>query len=206
MHWKLNRLQYPVYNLGPGTRIGIWVQGCSLKCKGCVSRTLWPVRGGKKINLLRLADQIRKIENHFEGVTITGGEPFDQYESLVAFCAFIKQKTQLTVFCFSGYALEELLQTHPDRLFLKYTDYLLDGRYIREKHENKNVRGSSNQTLYRITGGRPEVQESFFHSDRWSISIQEGNRVFMSGIPKSDDLARIDEEFEKNGLTLRFQR
>lgn len=41
MNWRLNKIQYPVYNLGPGRRVGIWVQGCDLGCEGCVNQTLW---------------------------------------------------------------------------------------------------------------------------------------------------------------------
>ena len=205
MYWKLNRIQYPIYNLGPGTRIGIWVQGCSLKCNGCLSKTLWTTNKGRKIDILFLADQICKIENYFDGITITGGEPFEQYESLIAFCAYIKQKTSLNIFCFSGYYLEELLKMYPDKLFMKHLNYLLDGRYLSEKHENKNVRGSSNQKLYKFINGRPGIQKNFFNSNKWSISIKDNDQIYMSGIPKKEDLKIITHELEKTGIKIRFK-
>ena len=34
MNWQLNKIQYPLYNLGVGKRIGIWVKGCTLACDG----------------------------------------------------------------------------------------------------------------------------------------------------------------------------
>ena len=33
----LSRMHFPVTTLGPGNRIGIWVQGCTIRCPGCVS-------------------------------------------------------------------------------------------------------------------------------------------------------------------------
>ena len=204
MHWQLNRIQYPIYNLGPGKRIGFWVQGCSRKCEGCISKTLWKKSKGRKIKIDYLVHQICKIEKNFEGVTITGGEPFDQYESLIAFCAFLKQKSSLNIYCFSGYYLDELVQKHPDKLFMKYIDYLLDGRYLLQQHENKNVRGSSNQQLYKFINSQPKSQKSFFTTDKWSVFVNN-KQVYMSGIPKYEDLISINKDFENKGINIKFK-
>ncbi len=61
MPWQLNRIQYPVNNLGNGKRIGIWVQGCSLSCKGCISQTLQNQKGGNQVNIEQLINKIRKV-------------------------------------------------------------------------------------------------------------------------------------------------
>lgn len=37
----INNAHFPVTVLGPGA-LGIWTQGCSIGCKGCVSRDTWP--------------------------------------------------------------------------------------------------------------------------------------------------------------------
>ena len=204
MYWRLNRIQYPIYNLGAGTRIGIWVQGCSLKCEECISKTLWTKNGGKNIEITFLLDQICQIEHYFDGITITGGEPFEQYESLIAFCAFVKQKTSLNIFSFSGYYLDELIKMYPDKLFMRYLDYLLDGRYLYQQHEDDNVRGSSNQKLYKFVNGNPKIQNNFFKSKKWSLSVTKDSDIFMSGIPKKDDLKKITEELSKKGFKIRF--
>ena len=37
----VSRLHFPVTTLGPGRRAAIWLQGCSIHCRGCVSRDTW---------------------------------------------------------------------------------------------------------------------------------------------------------------------
>ena len=37
----LNRVHFPVTALGPGRRVGIWLQGCSIRCPGCMSLDTW---------------------------------------------------------------------------------------------------------------------------------------------------------------------
>lgn len=41
MRMILSRLHFPVTTLGPGRRIGVWFQGCSIRCAGCISRDTW---------------------------------------------------------------------------------------------------------------------------------------------------------------------
>ncbi len=140
MNWRLNRIQYPIYNLGPGKRIGIWVQGCSIRCEGCVSKTLWAVDGGRNIDVLELAEKIISVKEYYNGLTISGGEPFDQYEFLITFCAFIKKMTKLNIYCYSGYTIDELSRMHPDRLFIQYMDGS-SGKFVgKAKEEGRGKR------------------------------------------------------------------
>ena len=205
MFWRLNRIQYPVYNLGEGKRIGIWVQGCSLACKDCVSRTLQTIVGGKEINIAHLVDEIVKVQEHFNGITITGGEPFQQYQQLIAFCAYLKQKTGMEIYVFSGYYLEELIDKYPDKLFLKYIDYLMDGRYEKDKHDNQNVRGSTNQNLYKFVDNNAVLQSSFFKSEKFSLNIDNDKQMYLSGIPKKDESNQLSAYLNKTGINLTFK-
>jgi anaerobic ribonucleoside-triphosphate reductase activating protein len=205
MYWKLNRIQYPIYNLGPGKRIGIWVQGCSIRCPGCVSQTLWTSERGQNIFVPELVQFLLDLPDDYAGVTVSGGEPFDQYAPLIAFAALLKRKTDLTIFCFTGYYLEELRVKYPDQLFLRYLDYLLDGRYNATQHENENVRGSANQTLYQIVNGQPQKLDTFFKTDKWSIQVNENNQIFMAGIPKKGDLEKLTTDLQNSGIIVRFE-
>lgn len=204
MHWRLNRIQYPIYNLGKGKRIGIWVQGCSIRCKGCVNPSLWTTQNGNDVDIECLVQQITNIQNQFEGITISGGEPFDQYEALIAFSAFIKKKTKLNIYVFSGYSLEELKTKFNDRLFMRFIDFLMDGRYVADQHDNNNTRGSTNQKLYQFKNGAPILLDGYFESGRWSINLSEDNRMFMSGIPKDNDLSTIKEYLKNSGINMEF--
>ena len=205
MLWKLNRIQYPVYNLGKGKRIAIWVQGCSLACKACISETLQTENAGKDIEIEYLLNEIVNVKQHFKGITITGGEPFQQYQQLIAFCAFIKQKTNLEIYVFSGYYLEELYQLFPDKLFLKYIDYLMDGRYEKKEHDNNNVRGSDNQNLYKFGNSKAVLQTTFFKSEILSYKVDEDQQIFLSGIPKENELNKLSEELSNKDINIIFK-
>lgn len=66
MNWQLNKIQYPVYNLGEGKRIGIWVQGCSIECKGCINKTLWNNNGGKGISVVDLFNWVISVQDDLD--------------------------------------------------------------------------------------------------------------------------------------------
>lgn len=204
MHWQLNRLHYPIYNLGPGKRIGIWTQGCSLHCPGCVSQSLWNPSHGKAIEVERLAEQIAVVQSHFDGITITGGEPFDQYRALLVFCALIKSLTDMTILVFSGYYLTELQRLYPDQTFMRYIDYLVDGRYERQHHEDCNVRGSANQHIYAFEHDTPVQRDALFSGQTWSVAMSDTGQIFLSGIPKHHDLQTLERELQDAGLEIRF--
>lgn len=205
MNWKLNKIQYPVYNLGEGKRVGIWVQGCSLGCKGCLNQTLWGKDGGKEIAVLDVYNWIASLQHEYDGITISGGEPFQQYPQLIAFLHLIKIKTRLSVQCFTGYYLEELYSLFPDNLFLKYIDTLVDGRYIDKKHNNDSKKGSLNQTIYKIINEIPEIDYSYRSPNKWSLHVNSFNEIFMAGIPKKNELESLCNEILKKGYTIKFK-
>ncbi len=82
---ELNKAHWPVTVLGPGRRIGLWVQGCSIHCPGCVSQDTWPKDPARAIAVPELIAWCRKVTaGTFDGVTISGGEPFEQPAGLAA--------------------------------------------------------------------------------------------------------------------------
>ncbi len=205
MYWKLNRLQYPVYNLGPGRRLALWVQGCSLKCKGCVNPELWPKSKGSKINLEQLAAEILKISPNCEGITITGGEPFEQYPQLIAFCSYLKLKSNINILVFSGYTIDQLLKYFPDKLFLNCINHLVDGPYLHDMNVKNSLRGSSNQNFYTFESGKINQSGTVANNNKWSVNLDEDNHVFMAGIPGKDDLQNLMASLCRTGINLNFQ-
>lgn len=205
MYWQLNKIQYPIYNLGEGKRIGIWVQGCNLGCKGCVNQTLWNKDRGKSIAVIDVFNWLAPIQNEFDGITISGGEPFQQYEQLISFIHLVKTKTSLNVHCFSGYYLHELVELFPDKLFQKYIDTLVDGRYIQEQHHNLNIKGSANQTIYKFANGVPLIESKIKSSKKWSVKVDVNNEIYMAGIPKQNELKNLCYNLESVGIQKQFK-
>lgn len=204
MNWKLNKIQYPIYNLGPGKRIGIWVQGCDLGCGGCVNQMLWSPKGGQSVGVLDVFNWLLTLSDNFDGITISGGEPFQQYEQLITFLHLVKKRTQLTIYCFSGYYLSELDSMFPDKLFYRYIDFLIDGRYVSNLHEDQNTKGSTNQTVYKFVDGIA-IKKKMLPTNKWSVQIGRDNQIYMAGIPKKRDLASISLKLADVGIKKTFK-
>ena len=55
---------------GPGWRSAVWLQGCTLACKGCWNTELWPTKGG---TLTSQEDMLAELltATDCEGVTLS---------------------------------------------------------------------------------------------------------------------------------------
>src|SRR3954454_20113381 len=62
---------------GPGLRLGLWFQGCPLRCPGCCNPEMLPFEGGTRMSLDEVIDRIEAStrDNGIEGITLLGGEP-----------------------------------------------------------------------------------------------------------------------------------
>ena len=188
MHWRLNKIQYPVYNLGPGKRIGIWAQGCNRGCPECINPETWDKGGGASVELRKLYNTIIAICSDYSGITISGGEPFLQYPCMITFLHLIKNNTQLDTLVYTGYTLEELERIHPDKLFMQHIDYLIDGPYLTAKNTGQPIRGSANQAIYRFVNGTPTIVEfqPWMDSKKWNMQLSINNDIYMAGIPDKE--------------------
>lgn len=129
---------------GPGCRSVIWTQGCSIRCPGCWNKNLWNFRPNKELTVDEIVSIILKQRTFIEGVTVLGGEPFDQYTELLKLCkAFADAKLSLIVY--SGYEKQTLLDKGYNKIF-QFIDILISGPY---KETLRSMRlgliGSSNQ-------------------------------------------------------------
>ncbi len=98
------------YASGPGVRAAIWVQGCGHSdCADCPPPMRSPTDGTRMaVNyLFRLLVNYRPT---LEGVTIGGGEPFDQQTALVALLQRIRAETTLSCILCSWHSWETLQQ------------------------------------------------------------------------------------------------
>ena len=144
----LERILYPVTALGPGSRVSIWVSGCSRHCEKCANPELWERKEYQKITPRNLVKAINSMVRHnIDGITITGGEPFDQAAEL---CEVIDGLPEtIDVLIFTGYKYEELLEREDAKELLSRVDVLIDGEYVDELNDNRSaLRGSANQHIW----------------------------------------------------------
>ena len=126
---------------GPGERFVLWLQGCPLRCKGCWNPDTWDFAPRRLLAAEDFVELVRGVSG-IEGVTLTGGEPFAQAESLVPAVRELR-RIGLSLMVFTGYELGELSSPAAGEL-LEMTDILVAGRYREnERTEALAWRGSS---------------------------------------------------------------
>jgi anaerobic ribonucleoside-triphosphate reductase activating protein len=138
---------------GPGRRYALWVQGCRIRCPGCCNPQFFAARGGRSSSPEAILEELRGSAAGLEGITLLGGEPFDQAAAL-AQVARGARELGLSVMTFSGYRLEEL-SARPDpgtHALLAATDLLVDGPYDASRPETvRRWVGSLNQRFHFLT-------------------------------------------------------
>lgn len=95
---------------GPGLRSVCWFQGCNLGCPGCWNAKTHPHAGGTEYDPAYLADQIlAHYAPDTEGLTISGGEPFQDAISLKLLLREVKaRRPDWSIGLFTGYTHREL--------------------------------------------------------------------------------------------------
>ena len=163
---------------GPKTRYCIWFQGCSKHCKGCWAKATWDFNAGKEIDVEEIIQDIKKMKN-IDGITLLGGEPFEQAEALKYICENTK-KLGLSVICFTGNKIEELRKTHNN--ILNYIDLLIDGEFIEEEKDySRPWVGSRNQRYHFLTNKFSE-EEIKQYKNKIEINIEKNGSIFMNGM------------------------
>lgn len=135
---------------GPGIRFTVFFQGCSHRCPGCHNPETHDPAGGSLVELDQLIAQINCIRA-VDGVTFSGGEPFEQTPAAAALAAEVV-KLGLDLIIYSGYTFEVLIfksLSDPNiGNLLQAGRLLVDGPFVQaEKDLNLAYRGSRNQRL-----------------------------------------------------------
>jgi anaerobic ribonucleoside-triphosphate reductase activating protein len=133
---------------GEGVRHSLFVSGCTHHCEGCFNAPAWNFNFGKEFTK-ELEDTIIKDlqDSRIQGLSLLGGEPFDNTEGLTPLLKRIKEESQCSdIWSWSGYTFEYLLENK--REMLEIVDVLVDGRFeIKQKDLTLKFRGSSNQRI-----------------------------------------------------------
>lgn len=136
---------------GPGVRTTLFVSGCTNNCEGCFNKELQDFDYGEKWTKDIEDDFIRQVMNpNIVGVNILGGEPMDQIrdKDLSNLLKRIKLETNKSIWLWSGYLYENILNSNDRNTILKYVDVLIDGRFeLNKRNISLKYRGSSNQRV-----------------------------------------------------------
>jgi anaerobic ribonucleoside-triphosphate reductase activating protein len=207
----INKAHFPVTVLGPGRRIGIWTQGCRIRCKGCVSQDTWAADPGRETTVARLLDWCRKTSGGvLDGVTISGGEPFDQPRALADLLEALTgwrdaAGLDFDLLCYSGYPLATLRKKHA--AVLGRLDALIPEPYADGQPLSHLWRGSANQPLVPLSARGHARYAPYVEApaDAFSKRIQagvDGDKIWFVGIPARGDMTALEERCRERGVEL----
>jgi anaerobic ribonucleoside-triphosphate reductase activating protein len=183
---------YPIATLGPGLRYGIWLQGCSIRCEGCVSAHLWSHSGGTLKSVKSIIKEV--INSNLNRVTISGGEPLDQADELYRFLRSLREARINDIALYTGYDFNEALTIAP--WLNDIPSAIIDGRFIKGKKGDRAYCGSSNQRLHILTDDPILAFEYMRYANNKERRLEalissDGRYNLIVGVPTQSDTQKL---------------
>lgn len=122
------------------------------------------------------------------GVSISGGEPFEQAEELHALLKLLAQAGIEDIIIYSGATLEDLCRQYPWITVL--ASCLIDGAFMRNMPTWDGWRGSANQrvSIFR----HQSLYENWLRTPKGQLQLaRHGDNTFMLGIPRIEDAEKL---------------
>lgn len=154
----MNYIKTKLYDTanGPGVRVTIFCAGCCHvpKCPGCFNPETYDFNAGEPFDDTVVEKLIKEANKEFiSGITLLGGEPMapSNQEGFLPFIKKFKETCpEKTIWCFSGFLWEELLDMYKKndvtKELLPLIDVLVDGKFVEGLKDPRLIfRGSSNQ-------------------------------------------------------------
>lgn len=133
---------------GPGLRTSIYFAGCHHACPGCHNPHSWNPSGGTAMTVEQIMDVVR--DNDFD-VTFSGGDPLYQPLDVLTELAARIRAEGYTVWCYTGFTIEQLRADSRYGGILANIDTLVDGPFVADLRDTALLfRGSSNQRIIQL--------------------------------------------------------
>lgn len=141
---------------GEGLRVVLWTSGCLHHCHACQNAITWDPDDGLLFDEEAKKEIIEELEKDWcSGLTLSGGDPLypKNREEIAKLVTEIKKNFNTkTIWCYTGYTWEELLEEGKKdqnlKIILSKIDVLLDGKFVlRLADEKLHYVGSSNQCI-----------------------------------------------------------
>lgn len=203
MKVQLNKAHFPITTLGFGQRVGLWTQGCSIRCPGCISRDTWDRDERRAIEVLDLVKQLDPWLAKADGVTISGGEPLDQAEAIGELLPLLRARCRGDILLFSGYPHETIFTGYAK--IVSQVDVLISEPYDPSAGSTLDLRGSDNQRVFLLSElARKRYPENLDRQRRAPSRkldvVVDGESVWMVGIPNAGDMLRVRHSLANRGF------
>ena len=139
---------------GEGVRVVIYASGCLHNCKGCHNPSSHSFTAGQPFTEQMQNDIIQYIHNtpFISGITLSGGDPMFNTVEITPFVSHLRQDNKdVTVWIYSGFLFEEILENSEMSELLRLCDVLVDGKFVLEQRDvTLSYKGSANQRIIDI--------------------------------------------------------
>ena len=171
---------------GPGPRCAVFLQGCTLSCRGCWNPTMQDPHGGTEMPIGTLLRWLAGLGPR-DGLSLSGGEPLEQPEA----CESLLRRLDVlrptwTILLFTGYEEEEW--TPRMRAVIELCDCVVAGRYVEHLRSQEGLLSSSNQKLHFLRG---RIRAEDVRARGYEVILATDCSVSVTGFPGTDALKRI---------------
>lgn len=147
---------------GEGVGVSLFIQGCSIHCKGCFQPETWDFEGGK-LYTQEIQNKILELlkPSYIQRFSILGGEPLENcnlFKLANLINAVKKMRPDIKIWLYTGYTVDQLREKLDDLGYLKYIlthiNVLVAGPFIEEEKDlSLKWCGSRNQTVIGLSEG-----------------------------------------------------
>ena len=182
----VNLIAYPVKVLGNGERVGLWTQGCSIGCSGCMSEHTWDFDETQKMSISQIIERVKSFET--SKITISGGEPFQQV-NLLELLKALKESGFTDVMLYSGYTEAYIREYFWE--CLEYIDALISEPFVDGDESDFIYKGSDNQKMIILNKELRTQYEEYGQMNK-EKRLQKFDDVIV-GIPYQRDIKALYE-------------
>lgn len=195
---KIDVIHYPVKVLGPGTRSGLWVQGCNRNCPGCISGHSHDPRAGMEMNLDSIMEEL--LSYPARSITISGGEPFYQLKDLHALLLALRSGNFRDIMIYSGYTADCIKGKMSDIDVL--CDVLITEPFILGMESDYIWKGSDNQKMHILSESENIIANYKSYREKKKDNclqrVYKNNRNYLFGIPYQQKWKEFENELGKS--------
>lgn len=149
---------------GEGLRAVIWIAGCDRNCPGCFSPYTHDPSAGVKFDEAAKEELFRDCsEDWCDGITLCGGDPLfpgNRSESVALAREFKEKFPDKTLWLYTGYCWNEIVDDPSMNEIIKYADVICDGPFVESlKSPDLQWVGSSNQHVIHVKDRLKKISE-----------------------------------------------
>jgi len=186
---------------GPGKRMVVWYQGCTLGCAFCFNKPTHSQAGGDVLStgellaMLNLQSPAQRSAG-LDGITISGGEPLQQAEAVAELVEALRNyHPDLSIIVLTGFnslQLESMINTNQHVAYImQHVDVVIAGRYDVTQRAAAGYIGSHNKEIIMVT--RKHQLHEFESVPEWEVGFSGDGVIRITGVgPEgADELLKL---------------